>query len=111
MLIKKPLKHDELRDIFFLKKNKSIHLFVCFSIKDFLVVSFDNIKFIFKYFTIVDGIFYIHKSCLNKQTDHELYFNHCTLSFSQEPRPVFYLMNKLEQDLFVKIIFIIWKDD
>ena len=50
----------------------------------FLVVSIDNITFVTKYCTIVDGIFRIHKSRLSEQTEQELCLNRCTLSFPEE---------------------------
>jgi hypothetical protein len=53
-------------------------------LRGFLVVSLDNITFLTKYCTIVDGIFRVHKSRLSEQTEHELYLNRCTLSFPEE---------------------------
>jgi hypothetical protein len=64
---------------------KTKHRFIIFFLNQgFLVVSLDNISFVTKYCTIVDGIFRIHKSRLSEQTDHELYLNRCTLSFPEE---------------------------
>lgn len=57
----------------FLTNNKQINSFVFLSIKDFLDVFLDNIRFVLNYFTIIDGIFSIHKSRFNEQTDHDLY--------------------------------------
>ncbi|CAF2470933.1 unnamed protein product [Rotaria sp. Silwood2] len=53
-------------------------------LRGFLVISLDNITFVTKYCTIVDGIFRIHKSRLSEQTEHELYLNRCKLSFPEE---------------------------
>ncbi|UJR13345.1 hypothetical protein I4U23_000363 [Adineta vaga] len=53
-------------------------------LRGFLVISFDNITFVTKYCTIVDGIFRIHKSRLSDQTDQEFDLNRCTLSFPEE---------------------------
>jgi hypothetical protein len=44
----------------------------------------DNITFVTKYCTIVDGIFRVHKSRLSEQTEQELSLNRCTLSFPEE---------------------------
>lgn len=44
----------------------------------------DNVSFVTKYCTIVDGVFRIHKSRLSEQTDHELVLKRCKLSFPEE---------------------------
>jgi hypothetical protein len=76
----KTRKHCELRGRFF----PTYISFFLFLNQGFLVVSLDNITFVTKYCTIVDGIFRIHKSRLSEQTDHELCLHRCTLSFPEE---------------------------
>lgn len=58
--------------------------FLTLFILGFLVISFDNITFVTKYCTIVDGIFRVHKSRLSEQTEQELCLNRCKLSFPEE---------------------------
>ncbi len=79
----KTRKHCELRGKFFLEKHHFHSISLSFHL-GFLVVSLDNITFVTKYCTIVDGMFRIHKSRLSEQTDHELCLNRCTLSFPEE---------------------------
>ncbi len=80
----KTRKHCELRGRFFPTEINQFISFFLFLNQGFLVVSLDNITFVTKYCTIVDGIFRIHKSRLSEQTDHELCLHRCKLSFPEE---------------------------
>ncbi|CAF0775740.1 unnamed protein product [Rotaria sp. Silwood1] len=73
-------------------------------LRGFLVISLDNITFVTKYCTIVDGIFRIHKSRLSEQTEHELYLNRCKLSFPEErTRDIqFALIDEQVQTIFIR---------
>ncbi|CAF1289931.1 unnamed protein product [Adineta steineri] len=73
-------------------------------LRGFLVVSTDNITFVTKYCTIVDGIFRIHKSRLSEQTDHELCLNRCKLSFPEErTRDIqFALIDEQAETIFIR---------
>ncbi|CAF0922478.1 unnamed protein product [Didymodactylos carnosus] len=53
-------------------------------LRGFLVISCDNIQFLTKYCTIVDGLFCVHKSRLSDQCDYKLCLQQCTLTFPEE---------------------------
>ncbi|CAF4265880.1 unnamed protein product, partial [Didymodactylos carnosus] len=76
-------------------------------LRGFLVISCDNVQFLTKYCTIVDGSFRVHKSRLSDQYDYELCLQQCTLTFPEEKtRDVQFALidhsSKHQQQLFIR---------